>query len=1274
MAEKFVDTKEQLLAQSYDRHLSVNANAGSGKTTVLQKRFVALLLDNNLKVEPRELVAITFTRKAAAEIFAKIAKSIEEIIQDSLISKTQHTKLIRIRERLNSAHISTIHSFCSSLIRDFPIESSVPPNFSELSEAEKIGIMKDAITDTLTDYLTSNDDNTEMLKLLISAFGKKKVESMIKIILYKRDVLPKIQLFYETHTDEEINQIAVLEFLKYLSDNYADTLSEVYRIFGTLSKLNLSREQLTLIIAFRNIINDVINLLNNRDNNINYEDCFNFNLSELCDELNKQKILTQKYLLNSPTFKKILNDDLFIYNAELENLQELIKVLSCLDKINHQTDLISYARFLFDLTKQVNEIIEYKKQEAGGLDFDDILIKAQDMLQNKDVAEKISKRFRFMMVDEFQDTNEIQYKIIKSLVPQLLDNSLSEQINLFIVGDPKQSIYGFRNADVRVFKKATEDIRNCNQSLIQNTRLSKEINTAKGCISVEDAVQSQGEMGLTVSFRHLPVITAFTNLICGNVMNRKDSEFDVEYSNLVCSKRIPELNNFLCSPNLPGNLEEDQFGSVRILVCEKVDKEKKDERISEAELLAIYIKNFTATSQYKFSDIAVLSRARTKFNELSNAFQKYNIPYVLHSGKGFYQAQEVIDMISVLKFLHNPGDDLSITAALRSPYFGLTDAQILQISSLKQKSLFEKLEYIVKNGHSTETVIIRSYEIISKLLSYSTRLSISHLIAQTVELCGWFGTSASSSGRAQVTANLLKLKQFASDFEKRGFKTLFDFVEEVNLISKEEITESEAAFITDDNAVNFLTIHAAKGLEFPVVALFNNNTGRNNGDSFVIDEGLGLSFNTPVYNQELQIYQEIDTPLFFFAKNKNILKEKAELKRLLYVALTRAKEHLIITADLNSTKHKNSLFELILQGLLIEQGLLQAGEMQFLFDLQIYLDGTIDTHMINFKIDIINEIELASTDISSHTIQQPFPELLMDDIKSEISNDMFSASRIIKFREDRDAYFSRYVLGFDDDFTLRQAQDDMSKFTIDNSQLTIDETILRQAQDDLDEGRLQAADRRQDLITNKQFLITNEKDSISSAEEGTIIHFIMENISKWCSEEIINKNVLNDLLEESSLIIRKELNNEFKDRIIQEISNMVSTELIKKNINEIISSKHEAEYNIPILNDFLNAKIDLLFEKDSVYEVWDWKSNIAASKDDIIEFAKYYEFQMKVYAYLVMLLQPECRTYKSRLLFTKLAKPNAINDDWTYEFIWTKEELQSFKTELENDIIQIKSA
>ncbi|MFC2130460.1 UvrD-helicase domain-containing protein [Bacteroidota bacterium] len=1234
MVEKFVDTREQLLAQSYDRHLSVSANAGSGKTTVLEKRFIGLLLKEWPNIEPRHLVAITFTRKAAAEIYARIAKGIEGVISGGDLTKRQHSDLIKIRERLNTAHISTIHSFCSSLIRDFPIESGVSPNFSELNEAEKGSIINNAITDTLAVFLTNDDEKTNGVKELIRAFGRQRIENYIKSILYKKDIYHKIKSFYEMYSDKQISGLAIETYLSMMFDSFNDSITNIVEILNFLIQSGIDSIKKTLISALEESLNYALVQLTEYNEKKTEELEFSFRDIEAGIELLiQEKVLTKQFALNKTTFRKYLDSvALEEYNKMLPDYFKVINILKNLENSEKQIELIQYSRTLLDITDSAGKLIEKEKEELGALDFDDILIKARDMLQNEDVSEKIRKRFRFLMVDEFQDTNDIQYDIVKSLVPQLFQPESEEKLKLFIVGDPKQSIYGFRNADVRVFRKASEDIKLANTFLLEKKKEKESIKTPEGESRQLSVDEMQGELELTVSFRHYPVIAAFTNRVCGNLMSRHESDYDVSYSPLVCSKNISELKKY--SDNIKTNENEitPDIGAVSFVLAPKPDKNTQDE-LSEADMLAGFllelVNNETGGKRYKYSDIAVLARTRTKFRRLTDAFQKCNIPYILHTGKGFYEAQEVKDIISILKFLHNPNDDLSLAGALRSPYFGISDSKILVLSNiLGNHTLWEKAGIYTADNSKHKDMIHRAFEILSKLIRYSSRLSISHLIAQILELCSWYGTIAGSQSKAQVSANLQKLKQYAADFEKRGYKTLYDFVDEINLISKEDVTESEAVFITDDDAVNIMTIHAAKGLEFPVVALYDTNSAIKQRSGLFVDEELGFGFSVPVYDSDKQYYKYHETPLYQTAREKLVRKEKAESKRLLYVALTRAKERLVICATENSTNYSKSIFGLILDGMASDASTLAGEEINFNDELHIYHNEEIGKISITYNVELVRQIDRTPFVNEFGIEKQKLPELLMSDIHGESSNETYSATRMMTFLKDEKKYFSRYSLDFVDDG---------------------------------EDERVFSGGREPD-------------DDLTGAEAGTIIHHVLEKIDLWLEDTgKVNNEKLENVISDTSKVFKKNFDNNFLKRVRRESLNVAGTDLILANVKNIKKSGKEIALNIPFANDYINATIDLVFQNtDSSYEVWDWKTNNVNDRKDMLKLAEYYEFQMKLYAYFLKLLDPGRESYKARLLFTQMAGSNAPDDKWTVEFNWTAEDLSSFEDRLNSEIQTIK--
>jgi ATP-dependent helicase/nuclease subunit A len=1230
MAEKYTDTREQSLAQCYDRHISVTANAGSGKTTVLEKRFINLLLNKNFNIEPRRLIAITFTRKASAEIFSRIARSIESIIKDEPISGSLHSKLLRLRERLNTSQISTIHSFCSSLLRDFPIEADVQPNFYELSEAEKLKIQSEAITTVIASYLRDKTRYKE-INQLIRIIGRQKTESFIRGLINNRDTYEKIKILFMENNDINISENTIKFILQFLKNKHTKTLNSILDVINQIISLDIDEEKKEILNVFIMNIENIILIINQLDSfsfekNIIYIKAFIDSINKLCEN----KIFTQKLVIAKPYLGKFTDKgNIDIYNYNLKDFDKLVNFVNSLMAYTSQLEIIKYARLILEITENVLKEIAKLKNDTGALDFDDIIIRTRDMLHDKVVAEKIAHRYSFIMVDEFQDTNDIQYEIIKSLIPQLIASEKKYNIKLFIVGDPKQSIYGFRNADVRVFTKAKEDIRSANQYLLYNNIITAEMNTPQGIKKELNSNESMGNIELLTSFRHYPVISAFTNIICRRIMAEKESEFDVDYSPLVCSRMVPELLKFSENNNEIKSLPEE-FGSIKILISRK--KNNNGETLSEADLLALCIRNLVTNDnndkeKNKFSDIAVLVRARNNVGLLIEAFQKYNIPYILHSGKGFFETQEIKDILSILKFINNPKDDLSLTAALRSPYFGLSDNDILNIISCKNHtSLWEALKTFITHTEKSSLIIKRSYDILSELLHYASRMDIGFLISHIIEICGWNGIVEGKENSEQIIANLNKFKYYASDFEKRGFKNIYDFIEEMELISKENVMESEAVFITDENAVNIMTIHAAKGLEFPIVALFDTTYSRNHNSDLYVDEELGLAFKFHSQEKNSDKFQEVETPLFHIAKEKETMKEKAELKRLLYVAMTRAKKRLIITANFCKTSNSNSFFNFICDGLDYDFSDDLKNNLSFEEDIQLYHENSVISKKIKFDIDIIENIH-NKNEIKIENIIPQEPVLLLNEIIGKTSEEVYSATKFMSFFDGRDNYLKKYLLGIEDNKIFK--------------------SILIEKADSPD---------------------------ISGTDTGIIIHNILENIDKWMPE---NGNIAEDILDNYITNITTQIianpQQEFIAGIRNEILNVVATKLVQNNAKVIHLSEKELSLKMPFKEDFLNAKIDLLLKYNSHYEIWDWKSNRVENVNEMISSADHYKFQMKLYACFLKFLKPELLKFKARLLFTYLASPKADDKEWTVVFEWDSSELDKFLKEVEKEMIKMKS-
>ena len=310
-------------------------------------------------------------------------------------------------------------------------------------------------------------------------------------------------------------------------------------------------------------------------------------------------------------------------------------------------ELAIFGKEIIKFYQEINERYTHKKNQKSFLDFEDLLLLTQKLLSKTDVKELLSEKFKYIMIDEYQDTNETQYNIFMPILKNLSTG------NLFVVGDEKQSIYMFREAEVELFNQT-----------------KKEIETKESGASILD---------LPHSFRLAPNIALFTNKLFRNLFAEPNPNFnEVEYNDLVCAY-----------PN-------EKEGKVEFLISH-------EDEISEAEIIARkIIKLKESCEDYNFGSFSILCTKRKNFAELEKVFSDYKIPFSIVGGKGFFQQQLVLDIYSYLSFLINPKNDLALATILRAPYFGLTDTELAKISLTKGSFLFNKLEKFSNHQYNRE--------------------------------------------------------------------------------------------------------------------------------------------------------------------------------------------------------------------------------------------------------------------------------------------------------------------------------------------------------------------------------------------------------------------------------------------------------------------------------------------------------------------------------------------------------------------------------------------
>ena len=841
-------TPSQQEALNIERHVCVTAGAGSGKTTVLVERYLKILRKGKVK-SPQEIVAITFTEKAAAEMKERIIRE---------LAAHQH-----FREEMGSAHISTIHAFCSRILREFPFQAGVPANFSIIQGIDQKLLLQQTIKDTLKAIATNTSDRhrAELTRLLQRYGGQQKLVDFFSVMVNQRDVIEHLrQEIYDNQDASAIRQnweqsarieimatidrlmskINVAEFIRCLNPVLAvaegKKAKEAEKLTAQLEPLYAQHPDSPEV---RNLLKEIADLVTTQDDIIR-------TTSFLPKRIDRTAILDEIKFLE-PTAKKIKDVPILEKN---DDKTDRVKT----DSGNETDDdfLIGTTRDLFTLYERILSDYQNTKLSQAKLDFNDLQIKTRDLLENNEgIRQELVSRHKYYMIDEYQDTNGLQYNLVMYLTSEL------KSANLFIVGDPKQSIYAFRGADVSIFRKTRNKI-------VENAGIA---------------------ISLRENFRSLSTIIAFVNYFFESLMGTGNTNrFEVPYEPLKKAR-----------PMQPNGSIECLFGT------------KDEGTADESALIARHIKNMRLNEEkvwarkngkegersIAYGDIAILIRYRSHLPNIEHALLEAGIPYLTTGGIGFYQRQEIYDIWNYLNFLNKPTENYtSLVGVLRGPAFGISDTELYEISLQDEANFWEKAQ----NYQTSTDHLNRAIATLEKHTEIAHRLSVNQLILTIVNETGMIGTLKTGKQGPQRWANYQKLLEFARNFDADEDKqTLTDFIEFLNILIDEEPREGQAPMESRTDAVEIMTIHAAKGKQFPVVILpCLERRGQTDTEPF-IDDTLGIGFS-PLNPKKG--YEKTAPAIVERMKDRADAKDVAERKRVLYVGTTRAEDRLILSGTL----------------------------------------------------------------------------------------------------------------------------------------------------------------------------------------------------------------------------------------------------------------------------------------------------------------------------------------------------------------------------------------
>ena len=822
--EPFELTSDQhQAATELERDVLLGAGAGTGKTRTLVARYVHLLAQG---LNERQIVAITFTEKAAREMRNRIRQAVSDLAAAS--DRGSRLPWLEIEARMDAARIGTIHSLCAEILRTHPAEARTDPGFVVVEEGLGLTFRARAVAEALGWAAGDSEGaqlfrgfSTGQLSVVLSRLVERRLESAE---LLHRDSAGALHRTLLAAIDSLLRLQPVVEGIKSLSklaeageleEDAGPSLGPRARLLLELwAELEAALRGSDLIGACsllfrirREALQKIGGGAKSRARGVVYE------LQALYDEH-----------LNSWIGGADSKDSPPSPETDAAWVEQLPRLRALFDQA-----LSAYRRAL---------------DARRALDFDDLEDKALRLLEMPEIGDRWRERLAAVLVDEFQDTNQRQRRIVDALVG-------NRPGCLFAVGDARQSIYRFRGADVRVFRRKRQEV------------------LAGGGLAPE----------IELSFRaHAPLLSALDDFV-GPLMGREETGdlYQVPYSSLTAHRLDPGASG--SGPHLEIVLGSGQGADQA--------------RIAGAQALANRLVELRLDGVIQdWSEVGLLFRASSGFEPYEAALEASGIPFVTVAGRGFYQRPEIRDLVNSLRAISDPSDDLALAGFLRSPAVGLSDPGLLRLrlngglTRPVQVALAEAAQIL--DPHDLGSAL-RAQAVLEELHPLVDRLPVAELISRLIGRLDWRAVLASSHTR--LWRNLDKLVE---DAQASELVNVSAFLEYLSVLRESGAREGEAP-AGEGGSLQLMTIHKAKGLEFDLVVLADaSRTNPQPGRPVYLMEELGAAAAMDRLDDKPTTYR--------LARALDEEQSQAEENRLLYVAATRARERLIVSGHLSQSR------------------------------------------------------------------------------------------------------------------------------------------------------------------------------------------------------------------------------------------------------------------------------------------------------------------------------------------------------------------------------------
>ena len=1191
-------TNEQLQAiQEKNSNILVAAAAGSGKTAVLVERIIHKIIDEQMDID--KILVVTFTNAAASEMRERILEAIYKKLEEN----PENVHLQRQIILLNKASICTIHSFCLDVIHNHFYEIDLPSNF-KIADTAEIDLLKQEVLDDLFEQkYTENDKNfIELLENYTNYRGDEALQELV-LKIYKfiqsspfpiKWLQEKLELL--KIKDKDISQTIWGKLIIQTVDD--DIQESIMQLEVTKSKMALYPEMTKF---YQTISEDIINLQDLQKYNSwdeLYIKLLNFNFSKW------------------PVDKKVINDlkedSKEIRDKVKKHIKEkTAKLLSCSQE-QAVKDLKIITPILEKLSNLVTEFTKNfaeKKKEKNCIDFNDIEHFALKILLDEnnnptEVAKKYKEKFEEIAIDEYQDSNLVQEAIL---------TSISKGNNIFMVGDVKQSIYKFRQARPELFLQKYDEYKN------------KE----------EKAQEDNLKIQLFRNFRSRQNILNITNLVFESIMSKELGDINYnenEYLNYGANYPEPEeIKNYAGIAELDIiDLKEDES----ITAFEGEEDEEEQERVEDDVLEAKFVANkiqellnsnymvFDKKQGYRKirpKDIVILLRA---ISNLSPIYEKelsdLELPVFSDTSGTYLDTVEIQTILSVLKIIDNPLQDIPLVVVLRSSICNFTDNDLITIRLTDRNCNF--YEALIKTrlicDGDLKNKIESFLEKLEKWKSISQYMPLDEFIWQIYLDTGYYQYVGLLPNGAMRQANLKTLFEKAKQYEKASFKGLFNFIQFIDKLKKQNGDLASAKLIGEnEDVIRIMSIHKSKGLEFPVVFLCNSHKKFNMqdlNDNILLHQDIG--FGPTIMDTTRKIkYSSIAKDAIKLKMKQETLSEE---QRILYVALTRAKEKLYITGrSKDFTKYvqdKNKVLEMYeSENIKLDAKLMKKANSYLDWIMYVYLFNqgrTITLKGESYKLSDIITLNVSNKkDLLKALAKEEVVEQI--DLKEKIE-------QILKNKSDEENKKSEQA--------LKELLEWKYDYIVDTT-LPTKSSVTKIKQEKIKLEEMLKGIESEEVEYKKSYTpkFMQEDKKISSAEKGTLVHLCIQRLDERKDYELkdIQNMILN--LVEKEIITQNEADAIDVDLIYQYTKSQLFEELRKA---KEVHKEQPFYINIPakdVVSEAENSKknilvqgiIDLYYiDKNDNLVLIDFKtdyiSNEPNAKEKILDK---YKVQLEIY-------------------------------------------------------------